>query len=123
MGPAFLQGTPFEAYSTVYSNAWARVVRAINAAEKYGIGVLLDLHGAPGSQNALPSSGVSNGVESLFLNPADIQKTLAALTFLTQQLAPVSNVVGIQILNEPSPNKNLEMFCKFCIFLSIPVQC
>ena len=41
LGPAFLQGTPFEAYASVYTNAWARVVRAVNAAAKYKIGVLV----------------------------------------------------------------------------------
>lgn len=39
LGPAFLQGTPFQKYASVYTNAWARVVRAINAAEKYKLGV------------------------------------------------------------------------------------
>lgn len=112
LGPAFLQGTPFQQYASVYTNAWARVVRAINAAEKYHIGVIVDVHGAPGSQNALPSSGVSSGVADLFLDPTNVHKTLAVLSFLTQQLAPVSNVVGMQILNEPYPDRNLEQFCR-----------
>jgi glucan 1,3-beta-glucosidase len=34
-----------------YVGAWPRVLRAVSLAEKYGIGVLIDLHGAPGSQN------------------------------------------------------------------------
>lgn len=115
LGPAFLQGTPFEKYASVYTNAWARVVRAINAAEKYKIGVLIDVHGAPGSQNGLPSSGVSTGMQDLFIDPANVHKTLAVLSFLTQQLAPVSNVVGMQILNEPYPDKNLEQFYNMTI--------
>lgn len=42
----------FESVSAAYVNSWPRVVRAINWAEKYGLGILVDLHGAPGSQNS-----------------------------------------------------------------------
>ena len=48
LGPSFCQGTPFEPFSDVYQNSWSRVVRAINSAAEAGIGVLVDLHGAPG---------------------------------------------------------------------------
>lgn len=51
LGPLFMIGTAFESVSAVYENSWNRVLRAISMAEKYGIGVLVDLHGAPGSQN------------------------------------------------------------------------
>ena len=51
LGPVYCQGTVFESVSGAYVNAWPRVVRAINWAEKYGLGILVDLHGAPGSQN------------------------------------------------------------------------
>lgn len=47
----FLDGTPFEKFTSIYENAWSYVVRAINMAGAAGIGVLLDLHGAVGSQN------------------------------------------------------------------------
>jgi glucan 1,3-beta-glucosidase len=51
LGPQFCVGTAFEDVMTVYENSWKRVLRAINTAGAYGIGVLVDLHGAPGSQN------------------------------------------------------------------------
>lgn len=51
LGPSFCAGTAFADVSDVYQNSWARVLRAVSTAEKYGIGVLIDLHGAPGSQN------------------------------------------------------------------------
>lgn len=102
LGPSFCAGTPFEPVADVYTNAWPRVLRAINTAAKYGLGVLVDLHGAPGSQNGQAHSGVSDGQQGLFDNPANVQRTMDVLTFLTQQLAKVNNVVGIEILNEPS---------------------
>ncbi|RPD66317.1 glycoside hydrolase [Lentinus tigrinus ALCF2SS1-7] len=102
LGPDFCQGTPFEPVAAVYQNAWSRVVRAINMAADSGIGVLVDLHGAPGSQNGQPHSGISDGQVNLFGNDWFENKTMAVLSFLTQQLVNVTNVVGIQILNEPN---------------------
>lgn len=43
--------TLYESVVGVYVGAWPRVLRAINWAARYNIGVLIDLHGAPGSQN------------------------------------------------------------------------
>lgn len=79
-------------------------------AEKYGLGVLVDLHGAPGAQNDQAHSGVSTGQQNLFNNPTNIQLTLNVLTYLTQQLVKVNNVVGIEILNEPSNVDSLPSF-------------
>jgi glucan 1,3-beta-glucosidase len=51
LGPCYCEGTPFAPFSDVYANSWPRVLRAISWAEQYDIGVLVDLHGAYGSQN------------------------------------------------------------------------
>ncbi|WWD19743.1 hypothetical protein CI109_104207 [Kwoniella shandongensis] len=110
LGPVYCQGTAFESVSAAYVNSWPRVVRSINWAAKYGLGVLVDLHGAPGSQNAQGHSGVSDGQQNLFNNPTNIQLTINILTYLTQQLVKVNNVVGIQILNEPSNVDSLPAF-------------
>ncbi|KAI0673044.1 glycoside hydrolase [Trametes maxima] len=110
LGPDFCGGTPFEPVADVYRNSWPRVVRTINMASDSGIGVLVDLHGAPGSQNGQPHSGISDGNTGLFGNDWYINRTMAALTFLTGQLANVTNVVGIQILNEPQNVDSLPAF-------------
>ncbi|KAI0724054.1 glycoside hydrolase superfamily [Cerioporus squamosus] len=102
LGPDFCQGTPFEPVAGVYQNSWSRVVRAINMAADSGIGVLVDLHGAPGSQNGQPHSGISDGQVNLFGNDWYENKTMAVLTFLAHELVNVTNIVGIQILNEPN---------------------
>ena len=44
-------GTAYESVSHIYEGAWPRVVRTVSIAADHGIGVLIDLHGAPGSQN------------------------------------------------------------------------
>ena len=47
----YSKNTPFESVSDVYQNSWQHVLKAINMAANVSIGVLVDLHGAPGSQN------------------------------------------------------------------------
>ena len=69
LGPEFVQGTEYESVPQVYQNSWARVVRAINQAGEAGLGVLMDLHGAVGSQNGQQHSGVSDGKTNLFGEP------------------------------------------------------
>ena len=41
-----------------------------------------------------------------------MEKTIAALVFMAQQLCAVTNVVGIQLLNEPSNHERLPEFCE-----------
>lgn len=83
----------------------------------------MDLHGEPsafsslrsgalGSQNGLSHSGVSGGEQQLFTNRAYQNQTVAALLELTRRLEGVTNVLGIELLNEPSNVENLLDFCK-----------
>ncbi|UZJ52300.1 hypothetical protein CBS101457_001620 [Exobasidium rhododendri] len=105
-GPYFTQNSPFEAYADVYYYSWRYVARAINWAEKYKIGVLVDLHGAYGSQNGQAHSGLSDGnIE--FFSTYNMNLTTNLLVWITGQLANVTNVVGIQLLNEPVDRTSL----------------
>lgn len=117
LGPDYCHDTPFDPVSDVYRNAWSRVIRAINLAANYKIGVLVDLHGAVGSQNGQPHSGISDGETNLFDSQLNVEKTVNVLTSLVEQLANVTNVVGIQMLNEPQNVPGLENFCKFIHFI------
>jgi glucan 1,3-beta-glucosidase len=116
LGPYYCQDTPFDAVGEVYRNSWAGVVRAINMAAEVGIGVLIDLHGAVGSQNGQPHSGISDGTTNLFKSPLNVNKTLTVLQYLVQQLAYVTNVVGIEVLNEPENVPELIDFCNPPLF-------
>jgi aryl-phospho-beta-D-glucosidase BglC (GH1 family) len=80
-------------------------------AAEVGIGVLVDLHGAVGSQNGQPHSGISDGATNLFTSPSNVNKTLDVLEYLVQQLVYVTNVVGIEVLNEPENVPELIDFC------------
>ncbi|KAJ3796718.1 glycoside hydrolase [Lentinula aff. detonsa] len=110
LGPNFVEDTPFANVSSVYENAWTHVVRAINMAEVSNIAVIVDLHGAPGSQNGQPHSGISSGQAELFANSTYQEKTLQVVQYLASELCFVPNVAGIQILNEPEDSPELTNF-------------
>lgn len=44
--------------------------------------------------------------------------TIAILVELTQRLISVTNIVGIELLNEPSNVENLDQFCESLNFLA-----
>jgi glucan 1,3-beta-glucosidase len=112
-------GTAYEGVGHIYQGAWPRVIRTVSMAADHGIGVLIDLHGAPGSQNGTPisvcghhrrtysprgqpHSGVSDGQAALFSVPSNMDKAVDVLAFLTKTFVNVPNIVGIQLLNEPN---------------------
>ena len=111
LGPEYCRGTSYDQISSVYQNSWPRVKRAINMAGKSGLGVLVDLHGAIGSQNGQGHSGISDGMTGLFQSQYNVDRTVNVLTSLMKELAPVTNVVGIQMLNEPKDVPELIPFC------------
>ncbi|KAG8743635.1 Glucan 1,3-beta-glucosidase 3 [Ceratobasidium sp. 428] len=111
LGPQYCLGTPFEEVASVYERSWPRVLRSIQWAANHNIGVLVDLHGAVGSQNGQSHSGTSDGQMNLFDSDKNMKKTTDVLVYLTKQLVPISNVVGIQILNEPRNVASLPDFC------------
>ncbi|KAH9836121.1 glycoside hydrolase [Rhodofomes roseus] len=113
-----LQGTDFAQLGHVFDGAWSRITKAIATAHRYGLGVLIDLHAAPGKQNADAHSG-SSSEPAFFTNPHNMPHTIHVLSVLLSQLIaftrshnpPLPNVVGIELLNEPQPgpqNASLE---------------
>ena len=88
------------------SGSWPYLVRALNWAQQLGLKVLIDLHGAPGSQNGFDNSGRRGPISWDTQPPANLYRTLSVLANLTGILAPYSAaqggpVVGIELLNEP----------------------
>ncbi|WFD03364.1 hypothetical protein MOBT1_002053 [Malassezia obtusa] len=105
-GPNHVKNTDFEPYASVYENAFKYVKRAIHWADKYDIGVLVDLHAAYGAQNDQAHSGFSTGKVN-FYSGNNQKRTTDFLLWLTAQFANVTNVVGIELLNEPQNNDKL----------------
>ncbi|VDB84757.1 unnamed protein product [Peniophora sp. CBMAI 1063] len=108
--PWVVDGTDFAELGPVFAGAWARITQAIATAHRYGIGVLLDLHCAPGKQNADAHSGVS-GSRVAFFEKINLVKTTRILIAMVKHLLvftrthnpPLPNLIGLELVNEANP--------------------
>jgi len=98
---------PFESFKDAYEGAEEAVHRVFRIAKKYGLGVLLDLHGAPGSQNGADHSGVA-GPTLLYGNEQYRRVTVATMKRFAEIYGNHTNLVGIEILNEPRDDGQLQ---------------
>lgn len=78
---------------------WLR--SAVSGATSAGLYVILDMHGAPGSQNGWDHSG-TQGPVLFFSNPANIQKAAQVWSGLAQEFGSNPGVLGCDLLNEPA---------------------
>ncbi|KAF8896026.1 glycoside hydrolase superfamily [Infundibulicybe gibba] len=102
-----LAGTDFAGMENIFGGAWQRIVKAIQTAHQFGIGVLIDLHAAPGKQNRDAHAGTSNPPH--FFDEAHHRAhTIQVLRTLVRALLsgspPFSNIIGVEVLNEPQPS-------------------
>ncbi|CAM9879634.1 unnamed protein product [Chrysoparadoxa australica] len=91
------------------------ITRVIGWAQDAGLQVMLDLHGAPGSQNGLDNSGVtaspelnrSQWGESWLYSPDNVGNTVKILAAVAEYCNHIDdsfgmdNVMALEILNEP----------------------
>ncbi|EPQ32365.1 uncharacterized protein PFL1_00561 [Pseudozyma flocculosa PF-1] len=93
------QGEPY-----VRSNQLSHLTNAVRWARNYGIKVIIDLHGAPGSQNGFDNSGQKGSVRwPNSQNNADRAK--AAIVVLAKRFSAgeyAGTVTAIELLNEPA---------------------
>ncbi|KAJ7127012.1 glycoside hydrolase family 5 protein [Mycena epipterygia] len=82
------------------TGAWPYLLKALNWAKQYNIHVILDLHGAPGSQNGFDNSGQRTSPEEWSQNPANITRTVDTLRFITANIGGLIDIV--ELLNEPA---------------------
>ncbi|KAI9758610.1 MAG: hypothetical protein M4579_002986 [Chaenotheca gracillima] len=87
--------------------------KAIGWARDAGLKVMLDLHGAPGSQNGFDNSGKNGSV--LWQSGNTVSETKTAITALAKRYASQTDVVtAIELLNEPlGPVLNLDDIKQF----------
>jgi len=110
-----------------YFSALAHLDRGVQLAQQYGINVILDLHGAPGSQNGFDNSGMACS-SSQYLGycatdfPEDpewawyesnINYTIWTLEQIATRYANYTNIWGIELLNEPRGDTNLTVLQTF----------
>ncbi|KAF2771087.1 glycoside hydrolase [Teratosphaeria nubilosa] len=78
--------------------------RAVQWAKQLNLNVLIDLHGAPASQNAQPNSGWAIAIDFM-QNATNIDRTVRVLKNLTREFSNTTTygatVIGIELLNEP----------------------
>lgn len=77
----------------------------VNWAQQVGLNVMIDLHGAPGSQNGFDNSGL-RGPREWFWNQTNADRSIIALKVLVREFTQpsyASTVTAIGLLNEPFP--------------------
>jgi glucan 1,3-beta-glucosidase len=85
---------------------------ALDQAQKNGLKLLLDLHGAPGSQNGWDHSGRSGPI-NWPKDPQNILETLRVLETFAQKYGRHPALHGIELLNEPRDVVPLEILQRF----------
>ncbi|KAH0591089.1 Glucan 1,3-beta-glucosidase [Termitomyces sp. J132] len=84
--------------------------KAVSWAQKYGIKVIVDLHGVPGSQNGFDNSGQKTSNPSWYLSQSNIDRTNAIIKRLADTYKDQSSVVtAIAALNEPLGSLGAQM--------------
>ncbi|KAK7931033.1 glycoside hydrolase family 5 protein [Apiospora marii] len=88
-----LQGDPYS------QGAYEYLGKALDWAQSAKLKVMIDLHGAPGSQNGLDNSGKRGGIG--WLEGDTVAQTVKALKKISDDHAHHPAVAAIELLNEP----------------------
>lgn len=101
-----LSGDPY------VQGAYAHMRRAIDLANKYGLKVMIDLHGAPRSQNGFDNSGKRGPIG--WTQGQSVANTLRALNRIRDDFANHPAVAAIELLNEPfGPSLDMNIVRQF----------
>jgi len=86
--------------SPYITGAWPYFLQALEWAKTHFLNVIVDLHGAPGSQNGYDNSGQRISSPQWANEPIYVNRTLDYIRFLAKNLDGMLNV--IELLNEPA---------------------
>lgn len=88
------------------TGSWPRLQRAVSWASKYDISVIIDIHGAPGSQNGYDNSGQRMSYPQWQTDAANVNHTLQVFQALINEFGDADKwggtVGAIEALNEPA---------------------
>ncbi|KAF2858660.1 glycoside hydrolase family 5 protein, partial [Piedraia hortae CBS 480.64] len=90
-------------YEPYVSGQYPYLINAVRWAKDIGLTVMIDLHGAPGSQNGWEESGITGPVE-FPANQTNTDRTIKVLKNLTDEFSQSTYggaVISIELLNEP----------------------
>jgi glucan 1,3-beta-glucosidase len=85
---------------------------ALDECERNDLKLILDLHGAPGSQNGWDHSGRAGPI-NWPKDPKNIQQTLDVLESFAQTYGSHPALYGMELLNEPRPEVPLNILQQF----------
>ncbi|KAI0690000.1 glycoside hydrolase [Cytidiella melzeri] len=80
--------------------AWPYLLQALNWAKQNGLHVILDLHGAPGSQNGYDNSGHRTNDVAWASDDDSVSRTLDVIKVIAAQVGGMIDV--LELLNEPA---------------------
>lgn len=101
-----IEGDPY------VQGAYEHLSKAIGWASDNGLQVMIDLHGAPGSQNGFDNSGHKGAID--WTQGDTIQQTHKALNKIRDDHASNPTVVAIELVNEPEgPELNMNTVRQF----------
>ena len=78
--------------------AWPYILKALDWAAAHNIYVILDLHGAPGSQNGFDNSGIRTGDPEWGIQQSNINATVNVISYIAKEIGDKVSV--IELLNE-----------------------
>ncbi|KAG8922498.1 exo-1,3-beta-glucanase, partial [Tulasnella sp. 408] len=88
------------------SGSWSRLLRAVSWASKYDLSVIIDIHGAPGSQNGYDNSGQRLDHPQWQTAPENVEHTRQVFSVLLNEFGNFDKwggtVGAIEALNEPA---------------------
>jgi glucan 1,3-beta-glucosidase len=109
-----MKGTEYESFANIYQSAFSSIQQTIQRAAEHDIGVLIDLHAAPGGQNGEGHSGLSGG-KADFYNRSNMRNTISILKAVINTFGSTENVIGVELINEPQDNGKLADWYKDAI--------
>jgi glucan 1,3-beta-glucosidase len=101
-----------------YEECAKYIGKAMEWAKEYELAVIIDLHGAPGSQNGFIHSGKS-GEAGWHANPENISRTVDVIGQIAEKYGKHPSLWGIELLNEPSrdiPLAKLQEYYRIAYF-------
>lgn len=88
----------------VISNQTAYIERAVDWCKKYGLQVMIDLHGVPGSQNGFDTSGHTKDSYNFHDSPQNAVRAVRVLRHIASHFSQPKykgTVTMIEVINEP----------------------
>jgi glucan 1,3-beta-glucosidase len=79
--------------------AWPYLLQALNWAKQHNLHVILDLHGAPGSQNGYDNSGQRTNNVAWAADDTSVPRTLDIIKFIAEQIGGMIDI--LELINEP----------------------